>query len=96
VAATEIDSATAVEVRTSGAGMVTRPGEPEALLEAVTELGTDPERCRAFGKCGTTYAEEHLSAVAGIEAFEQLLARVVSRTNGAQRAAAPTPLPIAN
>lgn len=78
VAATEDDSATAFEIRASGGGMVTPPGDPAGLHDAVLELWRAPERRRAMGEAGMAYAEKHLSAVAGIAAFEQLLVRVVA------------------
>jgi len=96
IAATEADSATAAEIRTSGGGMVTRPGDPEGLHEAVVNLGTDPERRRAMGESGTAFAEEHLSAAAGVAAFEQVLFRVVAGKSDVRLTDAGAPLAVAN
>lgn len=96
IAATEHDSATAVEVRSSGGGMVTPPGDPAGLHDAVVELWKSPQRGRAMGEAGMAYAEKHLSAVAGVAAFERVLVRVVAEKSNARLSDSAGPLAIAN
>lgn len=95
IAATEADSATAAEIRTSGGGMVTTPGDPAGLHDAVMNLWTDRDRRRAMGESGLAFAEEHLSAEAGVAAFEQVLSRVVAGEPDVRFAESGAPLAVA-
>jgi glycosyltransferase involved in cell wall biosynthesis len=77
LAAVSPTSETAREVAASGAGVVTRPDDPEALLAAVRTLAADPERCGRLGSAGRAYARTTLTpaqALAGLEAFVELVA----------------------
>ena len=94
LAATGSDSATAAEIRLSGAGIVTAPGEPATLLDATVALAADPEQCRLMGERGSGFADQHLSETAGVAAFEELLARVVASDPDAPPAAPSIPLAV--
>jgi glycosyltransferase involved in cell wall biosynthesis len=96
IAAAECDGATAVEVISSGAGLVTAPADPEGLLKAVISLRSDPERCRTMGESGRAYAEKHLSAFAGVAAFERLLTQVATAASNARVTERSAPLAVAN
>ena len=74
LAATDPDSAAAHEVRTSRAGLVVQPGQPDALLAGIEELrSADGE---AMGMYGLEYARSMLdedSALAGYRAWLKAL-----------------------
>lgn len=78
VAATDTDSATAVELRSSEGGLVTAPGNPFELYETIRALSSDSERCRVMGEAGQTFAKQRLSAAAAVEAFERVLTSLAS------------------
>lgn len=61
IAATESNSTTAAEVRSSGGGLRVDPGQPEALLEAVLKITADPALSEALGRAGQNYARNVLS-----------------------------------
>ncbi len=58
VAAVPPDSETASEVEAAGAGIVVPPGKPEALMNAILELRSDPHRREALGRNGREFAVE--------------------------------------
>ncbi|MGC9536755.1 glycosyltransferase [Streptomyces sp. UG1] len=66
VASVAAQGGTAQEVRRSGAGLVVRPEDPEALHNAVEELIRDPERSTALGARGPAYVRQRLSPQAGL------------------------------
>lgn len=74
VAAVEADDEVAREIHSSGAGVVVAPGDPEALLGAVTELRSDPARAAALGRSGREFARRELSEEAAIDAIGSILA----------------------
>jgi glycosyltransferase involved in cell wall biosynthesis len=45
----------------AGGGIVTPPGDAQALAQALIALRDDPERRRRLGMAGRRYVEEHLS-----------------------------------
>ena len=71
VAATGLDSITAAEVKSSGAGLVVAPDDPAALLAAVARLGNDRELAGRLGRAGVEYFHRTLSMVSAIDEFEQ-------------------------
>lgn len=48
-------------VEESGAGLVTPPGDPQALADAIRTLKRDPQRRQAMGEAGRRYVEAHYS-----------------------------------
>lgn len=77
VAATDADSVTAREIELSGAGMRVDAGDPAALVDAVEDLGGDPERAARLGAGGRRFQEEHLSETAAIDRFEEWIAKLL-------------------
>jgi glycosyltransferase involved in cell wall biosynthesis len=71
VAAAGVDSITAAEVKTSGAGLVVAPDDPAALLAAVARLGTDRELAGRLGRAGVEFFHRTLSMVSALNEFEQ-------------------------
>ncbi|MDQ0992471.1 glycosyltransferase [Streptomyces sp. V3I7] len=79
VASVAPQGGTAEEVRRSGAGVVVRAEDPEALHGAVAELMRDPARSDALGAHGPTYVSERLSPQAGLGRITAMLAEALSR-----------------
>ncbi len=67
VAATESDSATADEVRASGAGPIVAPGDPAALLAAVEDMARSVNRAAEYGRSAKLFAEQNLTAASAVE-----------------------------
>ncbi|MFD1212058.1 glycosyltransferase family 4 protein [Arthrobacter sp. GCM10027362] len=76
IAATDADSVTASEVAASGGGVLVPAGEPETLVTAAEQLGSDPERARRLGGAGLRFREQMLAEAQAIAAFEELLAEL--------------------
>ncbi|WP_461012422.1 glycosyltransferase [Streptomyces capparidis] len=64
---------TAQEVRRSGAGVVVRPEDPDALVAAVRDLAADPAGAEKLGARGPEYAQEQLGRRAGLARITGLL-----------------------
>lgn len=73
IAATEIDSATADEIRASGAGLQVAPGQPTQLLNMIEELATSPELSARCASAGLPYVENVLSRDRAIDAYSKWL-----------------------
>lgn len=73
IAAVESEGATAREIRSSGAGVMVPPGDPQALRQAVRALGADARTAAELGRKGRKYAEEVLSARASLSQLRQVL-----------------------
>lgn len=67
VAAVPEDGATAREVRRSGAGVVTAPGEPAGLIGAIESLRSQPDERRRMGRMGRAYAATALPAESSLQ-----------------------------
>lgn len=78
VAATDAHSGTADFVAASGAGVVTPPGQPQMLLEAVTETAANPATAHALAENGRAFAESHLTAKAAMAGYDQWVADLVN------------------
>jgi putative colanic acid biosynthesis glycosyltransferase WcaI len=71
VAATDQFSASAGEIRASGAGVVVEAAEPHALLEVVLSIGRNPAAAQRFGEAGKRYAREVLDRGSAICRYEK-------------------------
>jgi colanic acid biosynthesis glycosyl transferase WcaI len=79
VAATSATSVTAAELRAASAGVQVPPGDPSALILAVTGLARDTATSGILGRNGLAYAAEHLTADAALGRFLSILAALPSR-----------------
>lgn len=82
VAATHTESATADEIRASGAGILVDPQRPSALLRGVERLRDNPGEAKRLGTAGPAYAAKVLSEVTAIGAYSQWL---LDLTHGTRR-----------
>jgi len=73
IAAVARDSETAREVAASGAGVVVKPDDPEALLDAIAGLLKDPARCDRLGAAGRRCAREKLAPAAALTDYEAFI-----------------------
>jgi colanic acid biosynthesis glycosyl transferase WcaI len=74
LAAVAPDGATAQELRrTDGAALVVRPGDPDALLEAVRILRLDPAQRTRMAAAGRAYAQNRLGMVAAAARLDDLI-----------------------
>lgn len=78
LAAVPAGSAAARTVEEAGCGLVTRPGDAEALLAAVRRLRADAAECRRLGIAGREFAERRFGIGAAAEIFEAALSAAVS------------------
>lgn len=78
VAATESDSATADEIRSSGAGLHVQSGNPPALLAAIERLAADTDLASRCGASGISYAKEVLSAKRATIEFSEWLSTLAN------------------
>jgi glycosyltransferase involved in cell wall biosynthesis len=61
-------------VRSAGAGGCVEPEDPQALAAAVCELAAlPPGQLTALGELGRAFYGEHLSLLAGVDRFENIL-----------------------
>ena len=61
-------------VRSAGAGIVTAPGDGEAIAGAIRELLADPATARSMGQRGRAYIERHLTWAAIVRRFQDEVA----------------------
>jgi glycosyltransferase involved in cell wall biosynthesis len=66
IAAVGVRGASAAEVERSGAGIVVTAGQPDALLDALARLRTEPALGETLGVAGRRYAESSTSATASL------------------------------
>ncbi|MFB2580915.1 glycosyltransferase family 4 protein [Herbiconiux sp. P15] len=71
VAATDAGSVTAGEIEASGGGARVDAGDPAQLLDAVLQIGNDPERAAEMGERGVRYRFEVLSSDAAIDHYAE-------------------------
>lgn len=79
VAASEPASPASEEIRASGAGIVVAPGDPSALLDAVSGLVDDREQSRQLGENGRRYAGTVLNHESAIAAYTQWIRELGTR-----------------
>ena len=58
-----IDGAIKEVIEAAGCGVFVKPGDPNALAEAILSLSADRERSKRMGAAGRKYLEEHFSRV---------------------------------
>jgi colanic acid biosynthesis glycosyl transferase WcaI len=73
VAAVGTAGASAEEVRRSGAGLVTPAGQPEAILDALSQLRSEPDLASRLGRAGRSYGAGHASASSGLARGAELI-----------------------
>lgn len=73
VAAAAEDSATAREIAQSRAGIVVRPGDPDALAQALRALRDQPDRAEELGENGVAYAAANLTSDQAFKGFDRVL-----------------------
>ncbi|MGV9827822.1 glycosyltransferase family 4 protein [Gordonia sp. NPDC003429] len=83
LAAVAGDGVSADEVRSSGAGVVVAPGEPQQLVTEALALANDSQRCEMLAAQGPIYANRELGQKAGIDAYEQWCAGLVAKSSAA-------------
>jgi colanic acid biosynthesis glycosyl transferase WcaI len=62
-------------VRRAGAGIVTPPGDGQAVAAAIRQVLADPGAARSMGQRGRAYIEHHLSWTAIVRGFQDEVAR---------------------
>jgi glycosyltransferase involved in cell wall biosynthesis len=84
VAAVGVTGASAEEVRRSGSGLVAPAGQPEALLEALSRLRSDPDLAVRLGTAGRAYGAANVSAGTGLARGAELIDMIATdRPRGA-------------
>lgn len=73
LAATDSSGITAHEVRSAGAGVIVRPGDPAAILRGVLQVAADPANAESLGANGRQFMEGALSETYAIDRFAILL-----------------------
>ena len=73
VAATDPAGITAAELSAAQAGVVVPAGDPESLLDAILDLGSDPEAAERFGSSGQRYRESVLDQRSAIRKWSDLI-----------------------
>lgn len=79
IASLNSGSEVARAINRAGAGPVVEPENPQALLEAVLELKSNPERRIEMGERGRAYAHQNWSRERILSAMEAKLAQLVRR-----------------
>jgi colanic acid biosynthesis glycosyl transferase WcaI len=73
VAAVGMAGASAQEVRRSGSGLVIAAGQPEAMLETLSQLRSQPALADRLGRAGRSYGAAHASASSGLARGAELI-----------------------
>jgi glycosyltransferase involved in cell wall biosynthesis len=76
VAAVREGGATWAEVDRTGAGLLARAGDPEALLRALATLRGDPTLAEELGSKGLAHARENYSEEAALARADELIGRL--------------------
>lgn len=82
LAATSAESATAAELRRAGTGVQVEPGDPAALLDAVSTLANDPSRMQALADSGYRYRRTELSVDGAAGRFARAIRLIVRKPTG--------------
>lgn len=78
VAAAASDSETAREIMASSGGIVTRPDDPHALLDAILRVASDRGLAMHLARNGRIWAETTLSETRVLRSYEQLVAATLA------------------
>ncbi|MEZ0050939.1 colanic acid biosynthesis glycosyl transferase WcaI [Mycobacterium sp. MAA66] len=89
IAATDAGSITAQEITVSGAGVVVGADDPDELVDAAINLGSDPERARKLGAAGQQFCAQTLSMDHAIDQYEEWIRALVDRRNQSTTATTP-------
>lgn len=79
IGATDPDGLTASEIEAAAGGRTVPAGDPQALLDAALELGSDPDLARDLGQNGYRYRTDVLGETAAIDKFASWLRRLLTR-----------------
>jgi colanic acid biosynthesis glycosyl transferase WcaI len=79
LAATDISGVTASEVEAAGGGVVVEAGNAQALLDAATSLGSDPERAEALGSSGLRYRNNVLGQESALNHYAEILTNLAAK-----------------
>lgn len=79
VAGVDQESDTAAAIREAKCGIVTRPGEPIALANAIAALLDDPRRREAMGRASRSYFERTYSKDAALAKMTRILESTLDR-----------------
>jgi glycosyltransferase involved in cell wall biosynthesis len=77
VAAVAPDSEAARELANSGAGVIARPDDPAAMLDAIRKMVDDPDLSTRLGHRGRAWAREMLSAEAALRGYEDFVSALL-------------------
>ena len=77
IAATSAESATAMEIEASGAGVRVEAGSPESLLDAILQIGLAPKVAKELGERGQAFQESELTEQFALDTFESWLTGLV-------------------
>lgn len=78
IAAVARESETGREVSASGGGVLVEPEHPQALLDMIRRLASDPETRRRLGSAGRRYAETELNPEIPALALHRVLERALT------------------
>ncbi len=78
VAATDKGSVTASEIETSGGGIRVDAGDPKALLDALENLSSDPDRSGQLARNGLKFRQVTLSKSNAIAHYDEFLTSLAS------------------
>lgn len=78
IAATDSESVTATEIRSSGGGVRVDAADPAALLTAAELIGSDPSAARELGENGLKFRHETLSESAAIAHYDEFITNLAS------------------
>ncbi len=73
IAAVDPGTAIAQLIADAGCGIAVAPDDADALVAAIEELASDPDRCRRLGEVGRAWVVDHASPAAVGEAYERVL-----------------------
>ncbi|MDI9898530.1 glycosyltransferase family 4 protein [Rhodococcus sp. IEGM 1409] len=79
LAATDVESTTADEIRASGAGVVVPSGSPAGLLAAALELAGNATKSAQLGQAGLDYCAASVGKTASIDTCEQWIRELAAR-----------------
>jgi colanic acid biosynthesis glycosyl transferase WcaI len=78
VAAVGMAGASAAEVQRSGSGLVVPAGQPEALLDALSRLRSDPDLAVRLGSAGRAYGAANVSAATCLARGAELVDKIAT------------------